>query len=127
MDPVVVRVPVRFRDCDPMGHVNHAVYLTYFEVARTEVIRRLFGKISFPFILADAQVSYRSPATFGEDLLVRVEVESVGTKSWRFRYLATEAESGREVAVGTTVQVAYDYAAGRSVPIPQEWRRALQD
>ena len=27
-------VEVRFRDCDPMGHVNNAVYLTYLELAR---------------------------------------------------------------------------------------------
>ena len=28
------RLEVRFRDCDPMGHVNNAVYLTYLEQAR---------------------------------------------------------------------------------------------
>ena len=26
-------VEVRFNDCDPMGHVNNAVYLTYLEAA----------------------------------------------------------------------------------------------
>jgi outer membrane lipoprotein-sorting protein/thioesterase superfamily protein len=29
------RIEVRFRDCDPMGHVNNAVYLTYLEQARS--------------------------------------------------------------------------------------------
>ena len=28
------RERVRFRDCDAMGHVNNAVYLTYLEQAR---------------------------------------------------------------------------------------------
>ncbi|MBK6404207.1 MAG: thioesterase family protein [Holophagales bacterium] len=32
--PCVVGVEVRFRDLDAMGHVNNAVYLTYFEQAR---------------------------------------------------------------------------------------------
>ena len=27
-------IEVRFRDCDPMGHVNNAVYLSYLESAR---------------------------------------------------------------------------------------------
>ena len=29
---------VRFRDLDPMGHVNNAVFLTYIEQARTMLI-----------------------------------------------------------------------------------------
>jgi len=34
-DPVYRhRLSVRFRDCDAMGHVNHAVYFTYFEQCR---------------------------------------------------------------------------------------------
>jgi acyl-CoA thioester hydrolase len=27
-------IEVRFRDLDALGHVNNAVYLTYFEIAR---------------------------------------------------------------------------------------------
>ena len=29
-----MRIPIRWGDMDAMGHVNHAVYLTYFEQAR---------------------------------------------------------------------------------------------
>ena len=34
---------VRFRDCDSMGHVNNAVYLTYLEQARFAHWQRLTG------------------------------------------------------------------------------------
>ena len=34
---------VLFRDCDPMGHVNNAVYLTYLEAARFAWWRNTFG------------------------------------------------------------------------------------
>src|SRR5438094_48480 len=37
------RIEVRFRDCDPMGHVNHAVYLTYLEQCRFAYWRHLTG------------------------------------------------------------------------------------
>jgi acyl-CoA thioesterase FadM len=33
------RLSVRFRDCDAMGHVNHAVYFTYFEQCRAGASR----------------------------------------------------------------------------------------
>ena len=35
MTPIFIhRLEVRFRDCDAMGHVNNAVYLTYLEQSR---------------------------------------------------------------------------------------------
>ncbi len=45
-DPVPVRVPIqiRWRDLDALGHVNNAVYLTYFELARLAYIRALLGE-----------------------------------------------------------------------------------
>jgi acyl-CoA thioester hydrolase len=43
MTQFIHRVEVRFRDCDPMGHVNNAVYLTYLEQARFAHWRALWG------------------------------------------------------------------------------------
>ena len=40
MTPVLLirhRLVVRFSDCDPLGHVNNAVYSTYLEQARYEL------------------------------------------------------------------------------------------
>ena len=39
----VHRLEVRFRDCDPMGHANNAVYLTYLEQARFAHWREVWG------------------------------------------------------------------------------------
>ena len=41
--PYIHRLEVRFRDCDPMGHVNNAVYLTFLEQARFNHWRSLWG------------------------------------------------------------------------------------
>ena len=37
------RLEVRFRDCDPLGHTNNAVYLTYLEQTRLQYWRELWG------------------------------------------------------------------------------------
>jgi acyl-CoA thioesterase FadM len=34
--------------------------------------------------------------------------------------------NGKEVATGRTVQVAYDYAAHTSIPIPPAWREQIR-
>src|SRR5688572_30395862 len=125
--PFMIRVEVRFRDLDAMGHVNNAVYLTYFEMARAAYYRRLTGKRlnaleEFDFILAEVTCSFRSSAYFGETLVVSLGVTEVGTRSFVFEYEVTEEDSNRLVATGRSVQVMYDYTAKKTKPIPPELR-----
>jgi acyl-CoA thioester hydrolase len=124
-----LEIQVRYRDCDPLGHVNNAVYLTYFEMGRVEFFRQVMGKVTsraedWPFILAEATVTYRSPARFDERLRLTIGVESIGTKSWVFAYRIAGGD-GREVATGRSVQVAYDYAAAKTIPLPEAVRAKL--
>lgn len=128
--PFMIRVEVRFRDLDAMGHVNNAVYLTYFETARSAYYRRLTGKKlkaleEFDFILAEVTCSFRSSAYFGETLVVSLGVTEVGTRSFVFDYEVTEEDSNRLVATGRSVQVMYDYAAKKTKPIPPELREKM--
>jgi acyl-CoA thioester hydrolase len=122
------RLSVRFRDCDAMGHVNHAVYLTYFEQGRLTFWRELTGTPSphTRVIIARAECDYRSPAHFGDELEVRVGVGDIGRSSFVLVYEIGLAGSERLVASGKTVMVSYDYERGASVPLPPETRDLLQ-
>ena len=148
-------IEVRFRDCDPMGHVNNAVYLTYLEQARLAQWRSLWrsgrpGEISLvpanragaevdpsgaaagergqgdvpSVILAKAEVEFRLPARYGDVLEIRIGLAAVGRTSFTYDYEIFDAQ-GRIVATARSVQVMYDYAAGRPVPIPDDVRRVF--
>ena len=122
------RLDVRFRDCDPLGHVNNAVYLTYLEQARFTHWRALwgFGGAEDPgmpgVILAHAEVDFRSPARYGDELEVSIGLAAVGRTSFTYEYSIVGTD-GRVVATARTVQVMYDYAAAKPVPIPDAIRR----
>ncbi len=72
--PVKVRVEVRFRDLDPLGHVNNAVHLSYMELARI----RYFQRISPDwleeghFVVARMEVDYLRPILLGDEVFVGV-------------------------------------------------------
>jgi len=113
-------VEVRFRDCDPMGHVNNAVYLTYLELARFAYWRaadigRLAGEVSY--IIARVEIDFRSPAVTGDMLEVAIAVTGLGRTSFSMAY-EIRNQDGRLVATAKSVQAAYDYAAGKTVPLP---------
>jgi acyl-CoA thioester hydrolase len=131
MSHFVHRLEVRFRDCDPMGHVNNAVYLTYLEQARFHHWRSLwgFGTPQLPtgrpgVILARVECDYKRPATYGETLDVRLTIAEIGRSSFKYEYEIVDAE-GRTVAVAKTVQVMFDYSEGKPVAIPDDIRRLL--
>lgn len=125
--PVTVSVQLRWRDLDALGHVNNAVYLSYFELARLAYISALLGPdaprdprttlpVDFQFILAEVNVRYRSPATLDDQLAVAIWAAQIGRKSFVFEYRITEARTGRLVAEGCSTQVWYDYVANASRP-----------
>jgi acyl-CoA thioester hydrolase len=121
------RLTVRFRDCDAMGHVNHAVYFTYFEQCRLTCWREQTGTAA-PFtrvIVAHAACDYHAPAHFGDELEVALRVADIGTSSFALTYEITNADRQR-IASGRTVMVAYDYQSKRSMPLPEKTRELLR-
>ena len=120
---------VLFRDCDPMGHVNNAVYLTYLEAARFAWWRNTFGAQGLKehgFIVARVEIDYRKAALPGDRLLVRLRVEDIGRSSFKVGYEVLNARTRELVAEAKSVQVAFDYAQGKSVPISAILRAKLE-
>lgn len=125
------RIDARFRDCDPMGHVNNAVYFTYLEQARFHHWRSLwgFGTPQLPpglpgVIMARAEMDYLRAVRYGETLEIRLRVAELGRTSFKYDYEIADAD-GHVVARARTVQVMYDYASEKPVPIPDEIRALL--
>ena len=134
----MLRFPIatRYSDYDTKGHVNNAVYFTYFEWARLQAWRQVAtGKPGLtetdisdpPLIVAEARVKYVSPANIGVPLAIEISVREVRTKGFSFAYRVVAADDDRLVAEGDTVQVAYDYEAGRTMAIPPGMREALEE
>jgi len=122
-------VDVRFRDCDPMGHVNNAVFLTYLEMARFAWWRHTFGPDGLRdhgFIVARVEIDYRKPAYAGDRLIVRMRVDAIGRSSFTVAYEITHARTRELIAEARSVQVAYDYATAKSVPISATLRARLE-
>jgi acyl-CoA thioester hydrolase len=126
----VVPVEVRFRDLDALGHVNSAVYITYFEVARSKYWTDLFGIQSyqeFGFLVVRTECNYRSPAHFGETLAVAARVSELRNSSFVFEYEILEEKSSRLIADGKSVQACFDMRGGKAVPIPPGVRQRISE
>ena len=124
-------IEVRYGDLDPQGHVNNAKFLTYFEQARLAywVQMGLFTKgqsfMELGIILADVHITYLEPVYYGQNIKVGVHVSTLGNKSMTWQQSIVDADTGKELAKGEVVIVAYDYKAEKTISIPQEWREKI--
>jgi acyl-CoA thioester hydrolase len=131
-------IEVRYVDTDALGHVNNAIYLSYFEAARAGYYAALVGRpfgsgpdaARHTFVIAEARVAYRSPALFGEPLACRCRVSWIGRTSFGLEYLVTAEPSSmgaeRVVAEGSSVQVFYDLERARVMRVPPDLVSAIE-
>jgi acyl-CoA thioester hydrolase len=110
-----IRIPIRWRDLDDLGHVNQAVYHEYLEEGRGAVFAPLIeAEGSFQFVLARIELDYRHELRHDDGSVeVTTTIEKIGRTSVT---LSNEIRrlDGTLVAEGRAVLVAWDGAQRRS-------------
>jgi len=127
---VATQLRVIYGDTDQMGVVYYANYLRYFEAARNEFIRakglryRDFEE-RFGLLLpvAEASVSYKSPARYDDLLTVEISLGEARRASARFEYRLLR-DDGTLLCTGHTVHACVD-RAGKLQRLPRELVQAL--
>jgi acyl-CoA thioester hydrolase len=75
------QISLRWRDVDALGHVNHAVFLTYLEEGRDAFYVQALGRDPH-YVVARVEIDWRAEIRYTDrQLRVRIEVERVGTTS----------------------------------------------
>lgn len=112
---------IRYGDLDPQGHVNQAVFATYFEAGRVAMFRSPDLGIGVPgvtFVLVRIEIDYMKelhwPGT--------VEIGTAVAKFGRSSFTAAQAifRDGVCAATGRATLVCIDLATRRSCPLPEE-------
>lgn len=122
--PVTDGIEVRWRDVDVLGHVNNAVYFTYFEIARGRYFDQVFRRSEFPgitCILLSIQCDFLNPARHGDVVEIGIRVSAVGRTSFDFEYEARLAGSDQVLARSRSTQVLYDRFSKEKIAVTGKW------
>ena len=122
-------IDVRFYELDPYNHVNHAVYIQYFETARIAVLAdagyTLQGMMEDGVLILVTQIDtkFLKPASGGDHLVVETEVLGYTRvmTNWRQRLLR-----GDEVLVDQKLSAAVTNLEGRPLRFPRAMIEALR-
>jgi acyl-CoA thioester hydrolase len=120
---------VRFRDLDAMGHVNNAVFFTYFEQVRIRFFQEIFHILDPSdniVILASITCNFLKAITLEKKLTVQMGVTAIGRKSFTLNYqIVDRLDKTIVYATGESIQVWYDYGAEQTFEISQNQREKL--
>jgi acyl-CoA thioester hydrolase len=126
----LVRVPlsVRWRDLDAFNHVNNSNFLSYLEEARLRWMMQLPGEWideNVAPVVAAANVNYRRPIEWPNEIAVELFVERLGNTSLSIGHRIVRADDASVLyADGNVVMVWIDKARGQASPLPEAVRMA---
>ena len=120
-------VEIRFADIDAMGHVNNAVYFSYFEQARMayfkERVARIWDWNEDGVIVARNEIDYVFPVFLNDRMVIRLWVEHDGSKSFTVCYRVVVGE--RLCATGKSVLVCFNHKNKATQVLPEAWRNVF--
>jgi acyl-CoA thioester hydrolase len=125
-----IRVRVRYADTDTMRVVYYANYFVWFESGRIELLRsrgivyKDIEEMGVFIPVVEAQASYKSPARFDDELLVRTRLKEMGNTSIAFENEVYRLPSLELLCRGHTVHVVVG-RDGKPMPIPGSLRARL--
>lgn len=123
----VTTITPRVSETDLAGHINNTTVPIWLEAGRRELFRILTPDLSFAnwrAAIVHMTIDYVDQLHLSADATVRIAVEAVGTKS--FTLVESIEQEGRECVRARAVYVYYDFANGRSEPIPEAIRARLE-
>ncbi len=121
-------IRVRWAEVDMQGVVFNGHYLTWFDIGMTEFLRLVFaqhGEHKDAFFnhlyVVRSTIDYQRPATFDDEVQIRVGIEALGRSSLNLGFAITRGDDVL-VSGNSTYVLARD---GRSEPIGEPVRSLL--
>jgi acyl-CoA thioester hydrolase len=120
-----ISIRPRISETDMMGHINNVAVVAWFEEGRTYLTRQFLPVLEGlpPFILARIEIDYRAQIYFGDEVLIRTGVESIGNSSVAIKQEILQR--GRTCAQARSVMVHFDDDTQRSKSLPQHLREGF--
>jgi len=127
--PHLTEITTRWMDNDAYGHVNNAVYYSFFDTA---VNRYLIERGALDIansavigLVVETQCNYFRPIAFPDRVRAGLAVAQLGNSSVTYRIGLFRNDDDSAAAQGHFVHVYVDRANGRPVQLPEVLKRAL--
>lgn len=111
--PHWTNISIRFRDLDPLNHVNNAIFCTYYEEARINFIQDVpafTGQLQngYSFVLANINIDFVLPVEYPAGVLIGTGIKKLGNSSITSYQAIYTAQEKKLVSVAEAHGVWFD-------------------
>lgn len=122
--PMTASDKLRYADTDRQGHVNNAVFATFLETGRVEVIvNEGLADTGASFVIARLELDFLSEVNWPGEVEIGTAVQDVGRSS--FKLIQKVFQNGKAVAKAVTVIVQMNNETRRSHPLTDQAKSRL--
>ena len=111
---------LRYVDTDQQGHVNNAVFSTFFETGRVDLLYNASAPVAVPgtsFVIARLELNFCAELTWPGEVAIGTAVHSIGRSS--IKLVQSLFQGVCVVADAYSVVVLVDHTTRRSVALPE--------
>lgn len=124
----IIPIQLRSNDLDRFGHVNNAVYFTFYDLGKTNYIENICPNVDWKkeaIVVVDIHVTFKEQILGTNNIEVQTAVTSIGSKSFELTQRVIDSRTKVEKCICKSVMVTYDLLAQKSKPIPTDWISAI--
>lgn len=126
-----VKIQPRFNDFDIMGHVNNALYFSYFDIGKTGYFKKVWGRYinwrEVGLVIAHVESDFLSQIVMNEPISVQTTVSKIGNRSLRLAQRIINTTTKEVKATCETVMVGFDIDENRVDSITARCVGAISD
>ncbi|MFT3994140.1 MAG: thioesterase family protein [Dysgonomonas sp.] len=121
-------IQIRFNDVDKFGHINNAVYFSFYDLGKTKYFESVCPNVNWnndAIVVVHIDVDFMSQIFSTDDISVQTAITKIGTKSFELAQRVVDSETGDTKCICRSVMVAYDLVQHKSKPLNDEWVEAI--
>lgn len=120
---------MRFNDIDLLGHLNNSVYFTFMDLAKVRYFQDVLGdELTFKghtVVIVNVNCDFCAPTFFDDEIEVETAIVAIGDRSLTLEQRVFSPADGRVRCRCRTIMSGFDTKTMTSVPISEEWRKAI--
>lgn len=121
-------IQLRFNDVDKFGHVNNAVYFSFYDLGKTDYFSSVCPHVDWEkdgIVVVHIEADFVAQIFGSDHIAVQTAVTEIGKKSFRLMQRVIDRDTGEVKCTGTSVMVAFDLEKHQSKPLTEEWIKAI--
>jgi len=126
----VLPLQIRFNDVDKFGHVNNTVYFQFYDTAKTDYIASVCKGVDWErlaIVVVKIEAEFLAQIKGNDHIAGRTRIVKIGNKSFHLEQDVIDSDTQEVKSRCLSVMVLYDLERQQTIPLPDEWRKAISD